>query len=62
VSSSLGFAAFRIGFFIVFVTGGLLLLLERGSAEHAITLITFLLALLFLVVIIVLVRLSQRKS
>jgi uncharacterized membrane protein len=60
VSSGLGQAAFRVGFFLVFVAGGLLLFLERGTAEHAITVITFLIGLAFLAVVIVLVRLGQR--
>ncbi|MCL4859333.1 MAG: hypothetical protein KJZ93_07995 [Caldilineaceae bacterium] len=62
MSSSFGHAAFRLGFFIVFVTGALLLFLERGTAEWAITVFTFLLALLFLVIVAVIVRLGQRRS
>ena len=62
MNSGLGLAAFRIGFFILLVSGGLLLFLEPGSAEQAITLLMFLLAVLFLAVIVVLVRLGQRKS
>jgi hypothetical protein len=61
VSSQLGHAAFRLGFFIVFVSGILLLFLENGSAEQAITLITFFIGLGFLTTIIILVRLGQRK-
>lgn len=62
MSSSFGHAAFRLGFFIVLVTGVLLLFLERGTAEWAITVFTFLLALLFLVIVAVIVRLGQRRS
>jgi hypothetical protein len=62
VNSGLGFAAFRLGMFLLLVSGGLLLFLERGSAEQAITLFTFFLAVIFLAVIVVLVRLGQRKS
>lgn len=61
MSSSLTQAAFRIGFFIVFVSGVLLLFLESGSAEQAITIFTFLIGLVFLIAITILVRLGQRK-
>lgn len=62
MSSSLGLAAFRIGMFIVLVSGILLLFEENGSAEQAITAITFLIGLVFLIAIGVWVRMSQRKS
>jgi hypothetical protein len=61
MSSSLTHAAFRLGFFIVFVSGMLLLFLESGTAEQAITVITFLIGLSFLTVIVIWVRLGQRK-
>lgn len=61
MSSSLTHAAFRLGFFIVFVSGVLLLFLESGSAEQAITIFTFLIGLVFLMAIAILVRLGQRK-
>lgn len=61
MSSGLGQAAFRLGFFIVFVAGGLLLFEERGTAEHAITLITFLMGLAFLGVVVALVRFGRRS-
>lgn len=61
MSSTIGHAAFRLGFFIVFVSGVLLLFLERGTAEWAITVFTFVFALLFLVVVTIMVRFGQRK-
>jgi hypothetical protein len=61
MSGSFAHAAFRLGFFIVFVSGVLLLFLENGSAEQAITLITFFIGLIFLTAIIIWVRLGQRK-
>jgi hypothetical protein len=61
MSSSFAHAAFRIGFFIVFVSGMLLLFLENGSAEQAIMIFTFLLGLVFLIAIVIWVRLGQRK-
>ncbi len=62
MGSDLGQGAFRIGFFVVFVTSLLLLFLERGSAEQMITIFTLVIGLIFLAVIIIVVRLSQRKS
>jgi hypothetical protein len=61
MSSSIAHAAFRLGFFIVFVSGILLLFLDSGSAEQAITQITFLIGLVFLIIIVIWVRLGQRK-
>lgn len=50
-----------MAFYIVFVSGILLLFLDRGSAEFMITLVSFCIGLLFLGVIVVWVRYSQRK-
>lgn len=61
MSGNLAHAAFRLGFFIVFVSGILLLFLESGSAEQAIMIFTFLIGLLFLATIAILVHLGQRK-
>jgi hypothetical protein len=61
MSGGLTHAAFRIGFFIVFVSGILLLFLESGSAEQAIMIFTFLIGLVFLIGIVIWVRLGQRK-
>jgi len=61
MTSSLAHAAFRLGFFIVFVSGVLLLFLESGSAEQAITFITFVIGLVFLIAIAIWVRLGQRE-
>ncbi|GIV80068.1 hypothetical protein FKZ61_020485 [Litorilinea aerophila] len=57
----IGRAGFHIGFYVVFVSGGLLFFLERGSAEFVITSFTFILGLAFLAAIAVAVRLGQRK-
>ena len=51
MGSALGQAAFRLGFFIVFVSGALLFFVQSGSAEQAITLFTFVIGLLFLIVL-----------
>lgn len=50
-----------MAFYIVFVSGILLLFLDRGSAEFAITLFSFVLGLVFLGVIVIWVRYTQRK-
>jgi uncharacterized membrane protein len=61
MSDTLAHTAFRLGFFIVFVSGILLLFLENGSAEQAIMIFMFSIGLAFLTVIAILVRLGQRK-
>jgi diacylglycerol kinase len=52
----LGQAAFRIASFLVVVSLGLLLVLDRNSAEFVVTVITLLLGLIFGVVIVVVAR------
>lgn len=61
MGSGIGRAGFHMAFYIVFVTGILLLFLERGSAEFAITLFTFVLGLIFLSIVVIIVRYTQRK-
>jgi hypothetical protein len=61
MTSSLAHAAFRLGFFIVFVSGVLLLFLESGSAEQAIMIFTFLIGLVFLTAITIWAYLGRRK-
>jgi hypothetical protein len=61
MSNTIGHAAFRLGFFIAFVSGVLLLFLERGTAEWAITVFTFGFAVVFLVLVGLMVRFGQRK-
>lgn len=57
----LGKAAFHIGFYVVFVAGALLLVLDKQTPEFAITLFTFGIGMVFLIIVAVLVRLSQRR-
>ena len=57
----LGKAAFHIGFYVVFVAGALLLVLDKASAEFVITQFTFGVGVVFLLIVAVLVRLSQRR-
>ncbi len=52
-------AGFHIGFFIAFVSGSLLLILERGTPEFAITLITFAIGITFLAIVVAVVKWDQ---
>lgn len=61
MDSNMGRAGFQIGIFIMLVSGGLLFVVERGTAEYAISLITFLIGLIFLLGIVIVVRWSQRQ-
>jgi hypothetical protein len=61
VSSNLGHAAFRLGFFIVFVSGILLFFLERSTAEHAITSFTLVIGLVFLGMVALFTYMGRRK-
>ncbi|MCB0097066.1 MAG: hypothetical protein KDE46_15160 [Caldilineaceae bacterium] len=55
-------AAFHIGFYVAFVSGILLLVLERGSAEFAITIISFGIGLFFLAVVVIVVKWQQWRN
>ncbi|MBX2999016.1 MAG: hypothetical protein KF893_10950 [Caldilineaceae bacterium] len=61
ISPEIGKAGFLIGIFVTMVSGGLLLVVERGSAEFTISLLTFGIGILFILLIIVLVRLGTKK-
>jgi hypothetical protein len=61
MDSGIGKAGFHMAFYIVFVAGILLLFLDSGSAEFAITLFSFVLGLVFLSVIVIWVRYTQRR-
>lgn len=52
-------AGFHIGFYISFVSGILLLFVERGTAEFAITALTFAMGLIFLAVVVAVVKWGQ---
>jgi hypothetical protein len=52
-------AAFHIGFYVAFVSGILLLFLDRGTAEFAITAFTFAIGLAFLLVVVAVVKWDQ---
>jgi hypothetical protein len=61
MDSNLGRAGFRIGVFVVLLSGGLLLVLQKGTAEYLLMQVMFVLGLIFLGVIVLAVRLSLRK-
>ncbi|MDP9371160.1 MAG: hypothetical protein M3Q65_01615 [Chloroflexota bacterium] len=52
----IGQAGFRIGLFLVLVAGGMLFLLEPGTPELSITVVTLVIGLVFVGVVVVLVR------
>lgn len=59
LDSQLGHAAFRIGFYLAFVSGLLSLLTQPGTAERVISVLTFVISLLFLIMVVVLVRIGR---
>ena len=62
IDQHLGQAAFRLGFYIAFVSGILVFLTEPASAERAISLLTLIISVSFLVVVALLVRLGGRHE
>lgn len=52
----IGQAGFRIGIFLVLVAGGMLLLLEPGTPEFSITVVTLVIGLVFVGMVAILVR------
>lgn len=55
-------AAFHIGFYVAFVSGILLLVVERRTAEFAITAITFCIGLFFLAIVVIIVKWQQWRN
>jgi len=62
IDSQLGRAAFQIGFYLFFVAGILLLVLDKGTPEYVITQFTFAVGLIFSVIVIILVRIGNRDG
>ena len=56
IDKHIGRAAFRIGFYVAFVAGILVLLTERDTAEHVVSLLTLIISFIFLITIVILVR------
>ncbi|MEZ4623112.1 MAG: hypothetical protein R2867_47485 [Caldilineaceae bacterium] len=55
-------AGFHIGFYVAFVSGILLLFLDRGTAEFAITALTFGIGVTFLLIVVAVVKWQQWRS
>jgi hypothetical protein len=60
MNPELGRVGFRIGFLIVVPSLVLLFLLEPGTAEHSITVVTLVMGLIFLAVVTLLVLYGRR--
>ncbi len=58
----LGRAGFRIGMYVALISGGLLLVLERGTPEYVISQITFGMGVGFLLFLAVLVKVLNRRD
>jgi len=56
IDKHIGRAAFRIGFYVALVAGILVLLTERDTAEHVVSLLTLIISFIFLITIVILVR------
>lgn len=61
MAPTLGQAGFRIGFFILVTSGGLLLVLDRDSAEFVLMAFMFVVGLLFVGGVALMVKLTERK-
>ena len=59
IGSELGHAAFRLGMYIVFVSGLLVWFTESGTPGHVISQITLIIGIVFLVIVAILVRLKR---
>lgn len=62
IDSHLGQAAFRVGFYIAFVSGILSFVTEPSSPERVISILTFIISVLFLIILVILVRISSRRD
>jgi len=62
ISPEAGRAGFTIGFFMLFVSSPLLLLTDRGSVGFFVSLITFLIGLIFTLSIVALVKIGTKKG
>jgi hypothetical protein len=60
IDSQLGQAAFRLGFFVAFVSGIMSFVTGPATAERAVSILTFLISVGFLAVVVFLVRFRPR--
>ena len=56
IDKYIGRAAFRIGFYIAFVSGILVFLTEPDTPERVVSLLTLIISFVFLITIVILVR------
>lgn len=62
IDSNIGRAAFRLGFYVAFVSGILSFLTSPTSPERVISIFTFIISILFLIVVVVLVRFGRQDE
>jgi hypothetical protein len=60
MAPEIGQAGFRIGIFLTLLAGGMLLMLEPGTPEFSITVVTLGIGLTFIGVVILLIRVFGR--
>ena len=60
MAPEIGQAGFRIGIFLTLLAGGMLFMLEPGTPEHSITVVTLGIGLAFIGLVILLVRVFGR--
>lgn len=60
VDPRLGRAGFRVGFFLILVSGGMLLMLRPGTPEFAISVVSAIVGFLFIGVVALVVRVLGR--
>ncbi len=60
MAPEIGQAGFRIGIFLTLMAGGMLLMLEPGTPEFSITVVTLGIGLAFIGVVILLIRVFGR--
>lgn len=60
MSPEVGQAGFRLAVFLIVSSGVLLFVVPRGTAEHAITVVTLLIGLVFSGLIALIIRVSGR--
>lgn len=60
IDTNIGYAGFRIGMFVVIMSGLLAWFTEPETAAHVISLFTLIIGLLFTLIIIILVRIGQK--
>lgn len=60
IDSNIGYAGFRIGMFVITLSGMLTLFTEPETAAHVISIITLIFGLIFTLTIVVLVRIGRK--